>query len=102
VVVAVTIRYWSYIAALCFVAGGITGDTQVPVPSPPEVRSENRIASLTLHAAFNANGRDAFFYKGKSIAPVIRVSPGDTFKIDYVNDLPVHSKESCAISPCRT
>jgi suppressor of ftsI len=95
-----SIRYWSWIAALCFVAGGITGDAQVPVPSPPEVRSQNRIASLTLHAALNANGRDAFVYKGKSIAPVIRVSPGDTLKIDYVNDLPVHSKESCAISPC--
>jgi FtsP/CotA-like multicopper oxidase with cupredoxin domain len=55
---------------------------------------------LTLHAALNANGRDAFVYKRKSTAPVIRVSPGDTLKIDYVNDLPVHSKESCAVSPC--
>jgi suppressor of ftsI len=43
---------------------------------------------------------DAFVYKGKSIAPLIRVSPGDTLKIDYVNDLPVHSKENCAVSPC--
>ena len=38
-------------------------------------------------------------YKGKSIAPVLRVSPGDTLKIGYVNNRPVHSKESCAISP---
>ena len=95
-----SIRYWSCIAALCFTAIGVAGDAQVPVPSPPEVRSQNRIASFTLHAALNANGRDTFVYKGKSIAPVIRVSPGDTLKIDYVNDLPVHSKESCAISPC--
>jgi len=34
-------------------------------------------------------------YKGKSIAPVLRVSPGDTLKIGR----PVHSKKSCAISP---
>src|ERR1700693_321950 len=95
-----SLRYWSCIAALCFVARGVTGDAQVPVPSPPEVRSQNHIASLTLHATLNANGRDAFVYKGKSTAPVIRVSPGDTLKIDYVNDLPVHSKESCAVSPC--
>ncbi len=94
------IRYWSCIAALCFVAIGVTGDAQVPVPAPPEVRSQNHVASFTLHAALNANGRDAFVYEGKSIAPVIRVSPGDTLKIDYVNDLPVHSKGSCAISPC--
>jgi suppressor of ftsI len=95
-----SLRYWSCIAALCFVARGVTGDAQVPVPSPPEVRSQNHIASLTLHATLNANGRDAFVYKGKSTAPVIRVSPGDTLKIDYVNDLPVHSKESCAVAPC--
>jgi suppressor of ftsI len=99
-VVAMRIRYWSCIAALCFVAKGLAGDAQFPVPSPPEVRSQNRVASLTLHAALSANGRDAFVYQGKTIAPVIRVSPGDTLKIDYVNDLPVHSKESCAISPC--
>jgi suppressor of ftsI len=94
-----SIRYWSWIAALCS-AAGVAGDAQVPVPTPPEVRSQNRVASLTLHAALNANGRDSFVYQGKSIAPVIRVSPGDTLKIDYLNDLPVHSQESCAISPC--
>ena len=32
---------------------------------------------------------------------MIRVFPGDTLKIDYKNDLPVHSTESCAISPCK-
>ncbi len=94
------IRYWSCITALCLVARGSAGDAQVPVPSPPEVRSQNRIASFTLHAALNPNGRDAFVYEGKGVAPLIRVSPGDTLKIEYVNDLPVHSKESCAISPC--
>jgi suppressor of ftsI len=96
-----SIRYWSCVAALCFLARGVAGDGQVPVPSPPEVRSQNRVASFTLHAALSANGQDAFSYNGQSIAPVIRVFPGDTLKIDYVNDLPVHSEEGCAISPCR-
>jgi FtsP/CotA-like multicopper oxidase with cupredoxin domain len=89
-----SIRHWSFIAALCFMAGGAAGDGHFSVPSPPEVRSQHRVASFTLHAALDANGRDAFVYKEKSIAPVIRVSPGDTLKINYVNDLPVHSKES--------
>ena len=93
------IRYWSCIAAL-FVVRGVAGDAGVPVFAPREVRSHNRVAYFTLHAALNAEGRDAFVYQGKSIAPVIRVSPGDTLKIDYVNDLPVHSKESCAVAAC--
>jgi suppressor of ftsI len=99
-VVAVSIQYWSFVAALGLMAGVVDGDGNVPAP-PPEVRSQNHIASLTLHAALRADGRDAFFYKSQSVAPVIRLSPGDTLKIDYVNDLPVHSQESCAISPCK-
>src|ERR1700687_3363377 len=95
-----SLRYWSCIAALCVVAKGFTGEAQVTLAPPPEVRSQNHIASLTLHAALNISGRDAFAYEGKSIAPLIRVSPGDTRKIDYVNHLPIHPKETCAISPC--
>ena len=95
-----SIRYCSCVAAFCLVAIGVARDAQVPVASPPEVRSQNHVASLTLHAAVNADGKDGFVYNGKNIAPVIRVSPGDRIKIDYVNDLPRQSKESCAISPC--
>src|SRR6202795_1952688 len=95
-----SLRYWSCIAALSVVAKGFTGEAQVTLAPPPEVRSQNHIASLTLHAALNISGRDAFAYEGKSIAPLIRVSPGDTLKIDYVNDLPIHPKETCAIMPC--
>src|ERR1700694_2908386 len=95
-----SLRYWSCIAALSVVAQAFTGEAHVTLAPPPEVRSQNHIASLTLHAALNISGRDAFAYEGKSIAPLIRVSPGDTLKIDYVNDLPIHPKETCAISPC--
>jgi suppressor of ftsI len=99
-VVAVSLRYWSCIAALYFMARVVTGDAQGTLAPPPEVRSQNHVASFTLHAALNANARDAFVYNGKSTAPLIRVSPGDTLKVDYVNDLPVHSRESCAVPPC--
>src|SRR5215470_12852233 len=56
-------------------------------------------ASLTLHAVADSNGRDSFAYKGHDVAPILRVSPGDTLKIEYVNDLPAKAKGSCAISP---
>jgi suppressor of ftsI len=95
-----SIRYWSCVAGLYLMTIRVAGDDRVPVASPPEVRSRDRVASLTLHAILGADGRDAFSYNGLSVAPVIRVSPGDTLKIEYINDLPVHSKESCAISPC--
>jgi suppressor of ftsI len=68
-------------------------------PEPPQVRAKNHVASLTLNAV-NENGRDAFAYNGASVAPVIRASPGDVLKISYINDLPLKSPESCAISPC--
>jgi len=77
------------------------GRLNVPAAPLPQAHPESRVVSLTLHAVVNAQGRDSFSYEGKNIAPVIRVFPGDTLKIDYENDLPVHSTESCAISPCK-
>jgi len=94
------VRAWSS-AGLLLAAVTAVGRLNVPASLPPEVRSENHVVSLTLHAALNSEGRDSFAYNGKNIAPVIRVFPGDTLKLDYENDLPVHSMESCAISPCK-
>ena len=71
----------------------------VSLPEPPQVRANNHVVSLTLHAV-NDNGRDAFAFKGGTIAPVIRASPGDVLKITYINDLPAKSSETCAVNPC--
>ena len=71
----------------------------VSLPEPPQVRAEKHVVSLTLDAV-NENGRDAFSYEGKTVAPVIRAFPGDTIKITYVNHLPEKSDESCAVPPC--
>jgi suppressor of ftsI len=71
----------------------------VSLPEPPQVRANNHVVSLTLHAV-NENGRDAFAFNGTSVAPVIRASPGDVLKITYVNDLPAKSPETCAVNPC--
>src|ERR1700688_3342676 len=99
-VVVVSNRSWIS-ASLFLLAVAAAGRLNLPAAPLPEVRSESHVVSLALHATVNAEGRDSFAYNGKSIAPVIRVFPGDTLKIDYENDLPVHSTESCAISPCK-
>jgi FtsP/CotA-like multicopper oxidase with cupredoxin domain len=69
------------------------------LPQPPQVHAKNHMVSLTLHAV-NENGKDAFAFNGKIVAPVIRASPGDVLKITYINDLPSESSESCAVNPC--
>jgi suppressor of ftsI len=71
----------------------------VSVPEPPQVRGQNHVVSLTLDAV-NEDGRDAFAFNGATVAPVIRVSPGDVLKITYINHLPAKSEETCAVNPC--
>jgi suppressor of ftsI len=71
----------------------------VLLPELPQVRANNHLVSLNLHAV-NENGRDAFAFDGGNVAPVIRASPGDALKITYINDLPAKSSETCAVNPC--
>jgi FtsP/CotA-like multicopper oxidase with cupredoxin domain len=68
--------------------------------APPEVRSHDHVAALTLHAVRGSDGRDSFAFNGQTVAPIIRVSPGDTLNITYVNDLPPASDEQCSLGPC--
>jgi suppressor of ftsI len=70
------------------------------LPESPEVRGQDNVVSLTLHAVRMPNGKDAFAFDGKTIAPVIRVRSGDTLKIAYVNNLEATSNEPCATGPC--
>jgi suppressor of ftsI len=72
---------------------------KVSLPESPQVRAKNHVVSLTLRAV-NENGRDAFSFNGRTVAPVIRASPGDVLKITYINDLPAKSQETCAVNPC--
>jgi FtsP/CotA-like multicopper oxidase with cupredoxin domain len=67
---------------------------------PPEVSSQNHLASLTLSAVRGNDGRDSFAFNGRTVPPIIRVSPGDTLKITYMNNLPPPSGEQCSIGPC--
>jgi FtsP/CotA-like multicopper oxidase with cupredoxin domain len=57
--------------------------------------------AFTLTAAYDAGaGHNAFFFAGQPVPPTIRVLPGGTIQAQYVNDLPVHSSEQCALGPC--
>ena len=97
-------RILLFAAAILFICGLILfstrGDQSSPLPKPPELQAHNHDLSLTLHAVADSNGRDTFAYNGHNVAPTLRVSPGDTLQIDYVNDLPVNARGFCAISPC--
>jgi suppressor of ftsI len=73
----------------------------VTLADAPQVVAHNGVASLTLHAVRDSAGRDAFSFDGQTKPPVIRVSPGDTLNIIYVNDLPPASGEQCSIGPCQ-
>jgi FtsP/CotA-like multicopper oxidase with cupredoxin domain len=66
------------------------------VPDVPEVRGP-----FVLTAAYDAEeGHNAFFFAGKAVPPTIRVLPGHEIKLRYLNDLPVHSNEECALATC--
>jgi len=46
------------------------------------------VAALTLTAAQGTDGHDAFVFNGRPVPPTIRIAPGDTLKIHYLNALP--------------
>ena len=65
------------------------GNSVAPLPDAPVVRSRAGLASMTLTATRGANGHDAFMFDRRDVPPVIRIAPGETLKIHYVNSLPV-------------
>lgn len=70
------------------------------LPIMPEVHAKNHVVELTLRAVKDAAGNDSFSFNGQTVPPLIRVSPGDTLKINYINNLPPPSGEQCSIGPC--
>jgi len=76
------------------------GAQVVTLPGPPEVRPKGNDTSLVITAVSDANGHDAFAYNGDTLAPVIRVKPGDKLQIQYVNALPAKPSGLCEVPPC--
>jgi suppressor of ftsI len=79
---------------------GFNGRSKASLRIPQELRAENHILSLTLHAAISSDGKNSFYFNGQPIAPTLRLSPGDQLKITYVNDLPGKPPETCLAGPC--
>src|SRR6266436_973014 len=90
----------SLVAAAVFYLPKLAGNPSDQLPNPPELRAQIHTLSLTLHAAIASDGKNSFYFNGQPDAPTLRLSPGDQLKINYINDLPVKPKESCAITPC--
>src|SRR4051812_9884092 len=59
-----------------------------PVIDAPLVLSPHHTPTLTLTALRGADGKNAFVFAGRDMAPTIRVAAGDTLNIHYVNALP--------------
>jgi FtsP/CotA-like multicopper oxidase with cupredoxin domain len=93
-------------AAISITAAGVfcvlelAGHPSDQLRNAPELRAQVHILSLALHAAIANDGKNSFYFNGQPDAPTLRLSPGDQLKINYINDLPVNPKESCAITPC--
>src|SRR5689334_10310718 len=58
------------------------------LPLVSEVVSREGVATLALRAALDKQGRPAFFWEDREIAPTIRVRPGDAIRVRFRNDLP--------------
>src|ERR1700719_4090791 len=88
------------LAMVAFYLLELAGSPSDKLSNPPELRAQNHILTLTLHAALTSDGKNSFFFNGQPNPPTLRLSPGDQLKITYVNDLPGKPSESCAITPC--
>jgi suppressor of ftsI len=99
-VLRIVVPAMAIVAAAIVCSQKTTGNPGSLLSNPPEIRGSNHRLSLTLHAAISSEGKSSFFFNGRPDAPTLRLSPGDQVKINYVNDLPKKSQESCAITPC--
>jgi suppressor of ftsI len=87
-------------AAAVFCLLELAGNPSDQFPNPPDLRAKHHTLSFTLHARIAGDGKSSFYFDGQPQAPTLRLSPGDQLKINYINDLPAKSQESCAITPC--
>jgi len=89
---ATTIALIALTAAIAGPASSQSSSSSSEITQPPEVRSANGVAALTLTAVVNPTTQlPEFSFNGKigPIGPTIRLNPGDTLKLNYHNRLPV-------------
>jgi suppressor of ftsI len=81
----------AYLTAIAALGQGSAGKAAAPddLANPPEVASVGGVLDVTLKAAINpATGGPGIEYDGAFVPPTLRVNPGDTIDITYINDLP--------------
>jgi FtsP/CotA-like multicopper oxidase with cupredoxin domain len=70
--------------------------SQGALPELPVARS-----SLVLEAVNDPHsGKGSFNYGGHETPPVIHVFPGESLRVNYRNQMSIHSTEQCASGPC--
>jgi suppressor of ftsI len=82
------------IASLIFAVAAIAQENLLVEPATAH-------SPVALDAVHNAESdRMAFSFAGQNVAPTIRVSQGQTLRLDYTNHLPKTSDEQCVVVPC--
>src|SRR6266404_3234450 len=95
-----TISAVAILVIAVFCSRGLSGNSPVMLPNLPELRATNHTLTLTLDAGITPDGKNSFYFNGQPNAPILRLSPGDQLKINYINDLPSKLQEKCLIAPC--
>src|SRR6266404_2892615 len=86
------------LASVCALA--VIGVRRTHARTSADLSAKNHTLSLNLHAGITSDGKDSFYFNGQPNAPILRLSPGDQLKINYINDLPSKLQEKCLIAPC--
>ncbi len=75
---------------------GAAGPAPVPTPAPlsnvlpvlPELRSSNGRLAVSIVAHPDSKGNPKLYYNGSTVAPTLRVLPGDVLSVTLTNNLP--------------
>jgi FtsP/CotA-like multicopper oxidase with cupredoxin domain len=75
---------------------GASGPAPVPTPAPrsgalpvlPELRSSNGRLAVSIVAHSDSKGNPKLYYNGSTVAPTLRVLPGDLLSVTLTNQLP--------------
>src|SRR5437016_8916338 len=87
----------------CLIVFGVLAFISSPLAQQNTITDAPEVSyPFTLTAQYDPEaGHNVFSYRGEIVPPTIRVVPGSTIKLRYVNHLPAHSREQCATGPCR-
>jgi suppressor of ftsI len=72
-----------------------------PLREPPALVSSGHVLRVTIEAVRTANAQHSFAANGVDVAPALHVTPGDQLLVDYVDELPTHSRRHCSLGRCR-